>query len=636
VALLTFPTAPINGQLFPVSPSPGQIQYEWSSAEVTWRLLGPATTVVPGCYGGATNIAAICVDSQGRLTFAQDVAIAAASDTLAGVVELATPAEVVTGTSATLAVTPEGVRGAAVYKVDFNAKGDILSADANNSPLILPVGTSAQYLVVDNTTPTGLNWYTLPSTVGVSGNVSNAGITTITDNITSTSINSALSANQGKLLQDQINALLVAPPLALAGTVNSTGTLIYVTSTGAGNGFTVGSPLPFPALANAEYFVICEQAGTFTPTGSPTVTVTQGDWLLSSGTVWQLLDVGFNVPVASTTQAGIVELADNTETQAGTDATRAVTPAGLTSRTATELQTGIAELANQAETNTGTDDTRIVTPLKLRTAAVYKSDFNAKGDLLSASANDTPSILGVGADGQYLRADSTQTTGLVWDTISGDDILVSPAINGNTNLNTILNDAVYDVTSANTSITVSIAATGLVTLTAVDATTTQKGVVELATAAEVITGTSTTLVATADGVRQAAVYKSDFNAKGDLLSASANDTPLVLSVGSDGQVLRADSTAATGLAWYTIPGVVQPAIKNIDDISGSFNGATTAFPLAIGGLAYTPNPTTNIAVFLGGVAQTPGAGNAYTVAGSTITFTSAPPTGTTFYAFTVA
>jgi hypothetical protein len=48
-----------------------------------------------------------------------------------------------------------------------------------------------------------------------------------------------------------------------------------------------------------------------------------------------------------------------------------------------------------------------------------------------------------------------------------------------------------------------------------------------------------------------ALLKTDFAAKGDLLSASANDTLSVLSVGSNGQVLTANSAAASGLSWAT-------------------------------------------------------------------------------------
>jgi hypothetical protein len=40
-----------------------------------------------------------------------------------------------------------------------------------------------------------------------------------------------------------------------------------------------------------------------------------------------------------------------------------------------------------------------------------------------------------------------------------------------------------------------------------------------------------------------------FAAKGDLLGASANDTPAILSVGANGETLVADSSAATGLSW---------------------------------------------------------------------------------------
>jgi len=58
--------------------------------------------------------------------------------------------------------------------------------------------------------------------------------------------------------------------------------------------------------------------------------------------------------------------------------------------------------------------------------AIQNAIVDAKGDLISATAADTPARLAVGTDGQVLTADSTQATGLKWATSSsGSMTLIS-------------------------------------------------------------------------------------------------------------------------------------------------------------------------------------------------------------------
>jgi len=78
-----------------------------------------------------------------------------------------------------------------------------------------------------------------------------------------------------------------------------------------------------------------------------------------------------------------------------------------------------------------------------------------------------------------------------------------------------------------------------------------------------------------------AIQNTIVDAKGDLIGATAADTPARLAVGTNGQVLTADSTAGTGLAWTTpssgggltlITETVASANSSIDfsSISGSY------------------------------------------------------------------
>ena len=70
--------------------------------------------------------------------------------------------------------------------------------------------------------------------------------------------------------------------------------------------------------------------------------------------------------------------------------------------------------------------------------------------------------------------------------------------------------------------------------------------------------------------------------------------------------------------------------REVDDISSGFNGSTTAFTLQVSGSDVSPGTANDIIVSLGGVIQNPN--NDYTIAGSTLTFTTAPASGLSFFA----
>jgi hypothetical protein len=71
--------------------------------------------------------------------------------------------------------------------------------------------------------------------------------------------------------------------------------------------------------------------------------------------------------------------------------------------------------------------------------AIDKTLFDAKGDILVATAADTPGKLALGTNGYYLQADSSTSTGLKWAAVSGYSAptLGSTTINSGATVTTI-------------------------------------------------------------------------------------------------------------------------------------------------------------------------------------------------------
>jgi len=87
-------------------------------------------------------------------------------------------------------------------------------------------------------------------------------------------------------------------------------------------------------------------------------------------------------------------------------------------------------------------------------------------------------------------------------------------------------------------------------------------------------------------VRTNHVDKTTINAKGDLLAGTANDTIDRLGVGTNGQVLTADSAQATGLTWTTPTDVTSTSTtsltnKTVNLANNTLTGTTAQFNTAL-------------------------------------------------------
>ncbi len=438
----------------------------------------------------------------------------------------------------------------------FAIKGNLLVGTSAGTYLALNPGTDGQVLVACGASnASGLCWGSVGSVTSVSGvapisvatgtttptvsiasaSTTAAGAVQLNDTLTSTSTALALTAAQGKVLQDQIDTLLVAGTVELAGTIDaSTGLVASVTSVGTADGYTVNANLPAASSTTNNTYVIVTTPGSMTPPGGPLTAATRGDWFLVSETspgtfTWTFLNVGFDAPAASTAVPGIVELATNAETATGTDATTAVTPAGAAF------------------------------------AYIPKSALTAKGVLISATAASTPSALGVGTDGQVLAACAAATTGLCW---------TAPAATGIPCACITAKGSLVSGTAAATPTALPVGTDGDVLVACATAST---GLCWIAPPPS--------------GIPCACVL-----GKGALVTGTAGSTPAGLGVGLDGQFLVACAAATTGLCWLTVPSTVPATPTVLGTVLGCTNATNAA--LGCNALAANITGTGNVAIGL--------------------------------------
>ena len=461
------------------------------------------TTGVPGPVQSVSGTSPIAVDNTDPQT--PVVSVDAATTSALGVVQVGTNINVTSGTISVPAATTA-------------AQGAV------------QVGTN-----IDVTT----------GTISVANSSTTAkGVVQLNDTTNNSSTDLALTAAQGKNLQDQIDALAITSNLTFAGTFDTTvgpnGVMTSVSAAAAGLAvpFVVGNPLPAPAAGNAEFFVIVGGTpGVYGPTTVPASAPPYdvGDWFLSDGTNWQFLNVGFQAPAATTTVEGVVYLATDAEVQAGTDTSnKAVNPASL--------QAKVSDSTSTTDSFAIASSTAVKSAYDLANAAIPNSTFNAKGDVIVGTGNDTYGNLTVGTNGQILVADSTETFGVKWADNTPDGVLGVTGTAPITVDNTDPQNPIIGASAASTS---------------------AAGVVELY---DNVDSTSTTLAATANAVKTA--YDAAIAAGGSGLQTTGGTMTGNITFASGTTIQYASTTSASVTATNQLATVVDNSNGNLTIVDG--------------------------------------------------------------------
>jgi hypothetical protein len=176
--------------------------------------------------------------------------------------------------------------------------------------------------------------------------------------------------------------------LVFAGTYDaSANEVLSTTTTGSAAGLVTGNPLPAASAAFVSYYVVVAESGTGTAP-APTTALAPPDIILCDGTAWKEIDVSSTYTAQTASNVAFV-------------------PAGTIG--ATNTQDAIEEVASEAA-NAANLTSGVVAVARGGTAI----GSYTKGDLLAASAATTLAKLGVGTNGQVLRANSATATGLEW------------------------------------------------------------------------------------------------------------------------------------------------------------------------------------------------------------------------------
>jgi hypothetical protein len=379
----------------------------------------------------------------------------------------------------------------------YTGKGQLLvsTAAGNVTPLSSGGFPNGYTLVLDSTAPTGMKWDAVPSAVQ-----SVAGTAPIQVTAGSNPVVSVATATTGQegtttlvndvATNDPTKALTAAQGYALQQQINGLAGAGGLTLAGTLNAST-GLMATVTANGSGAGFT----AGSVMPAPAPG----NADYFVIVTTPGNYDPPGPGGPYA----------ASQGDWFNSTGTAWDYLNVGFDAPYATTSTAGLVCMATNAEAILGTDSTKALTPLAGKCAYVPLACLTAKGSLITATSALTPTALSVGSDGQVLTACNACIGGLTWASAS------IPAI-----------------------------------------------------------------------------PCACITAKGDLISGTSANNPVALNVGSNGQILTVDTSAATGLAWQTLSLPFIPCACVVGKgalVTGTGASAPTALPVGSDGQILTAN-----------------------------------------------
>ena len=177
--------------------------------------------------------------------------------------------------------------------------------------------------------------------------------------------------------------------------------------------------------------------------------------------------------------------------------------------------------------------------------AIQNSIVDAKGDLIAATANDTPARLAVGTNGHVLTADSTAATGIKWAAPAGGGKVLQ-VINASTTTETTIASTSYTDTTLTATITPS-SATSKVLVIYSQTVDCERSAVGVSAGVQLVRGT--TSIQDLGNTQGINISGAPFVALTTMMTSSYLDSPATTSATTYKTQVKVNTTANGGVAY---------------------------------------------------------------------------------------